>query len=472
MEKLLVYPIPQGVPTLRDFRVRVRLAGQEWKELGTYLAKIDMHDVREASVAYFDFQGKVECEVTSLKETVVSALIRPQAAGVEFQKEGNGIRFCLEKPAKLSIEINGDRFHNLHLFAGMAAEEGADFEGTVIEPDGEELDLEKVIRKTPWVNGRRVVRLAPGVHRLKEDKCNVPSDTGIILSGGAVVMGSFLIYHQKNVSVTGRGMVYLGHVKKETYLRGADISYSENVVLEGIVIMNPAHYSVHLGNSRRVEIRDIKAFSCVGWSDGIDMMACKDITIEDVFLRNSDDCIAIYGARGAYKGDTGNVTVRRAVLWADVAHPTMIGVHGDSENGGSMIENISFADMDILEHHEPQDDYLGCLCINVGDGNTVRNVTYRNVRVEQFERGKLLDVQVKWNKKYNPLPGKQVEHVLFEDIYYTGEGEFTSEIRGYDEHRKVTDVHFKNLYVRGRHVLEPEEGNIHIGDFVEGIIFE
>ncbi len=470
MAELYVYPVPEGVPVLEDFRVRVRLMGREWMEVGTCLARIDMHHVREASVAYFDFQGKVECEVTSLKEDVVSAQIRPRAAGIEFQKEGNTVRFMLEKPAKLSVEINGDRFHNLHLFAGKAAEEKKT-PGLLVESDGEELDLEDIIRQAPQVEGRKTVCFAPGLHRLKENKCNVPSDTTVILSGGAVVMGSFLIYHQKNVSITGRGMIYLGHVKKQTYLRGADISYSENVTVEGVIIMNPAHYSVHLGSSRNVRIKDIMAFSCEGWSDGIDMMACSDVAIEDVFMRNSDDCIAVYGARGDYKGDTRNVTVKHAVLWADVAHPTMIGVHGDSENGGSLLENISFEDVDILEHHEPQDDYLGCLCINVGDGNTVRNVTYRNIRVEQFERGKLLDIQVKWNKKYNPIPGNCVEHVVFEDIFYTGEGEFASEIKGYDENRRVTDVRFKNLNVRGKHVLKPEEGNIHVGEFAEEIVF-
>ena len=102
----------------------------------------------------------------------------------------------------------------------------------------------------------------------------------------------------------------------------------------------------------------------------------------------------------------------------------------------------------------------------------MRNVTYRNIRVEQFERGKLLDIQVKWNKRYNPIPGHWVEHVVFEDICYTGQGEFASEISGYDQDRRVVDVHFKNLYVRGRHVLRPEEGNIHVGTYAEDILFE
>ena len=492
------YPIPEGVPVLKDFRVRVRIPNQEWVELGTYRAKIDMHDVREASVAYFDFCGQVECEVTALRESVRSVEIRPRSSSVDFTREGDVIRFFLDRPAMLSVEINGDRFHNLHLFAenplkaekeDKNGEQNGDQNGdqnevcscegggqnlgiTVVEPGENELDLESILEKAARTGGRRVVRLQPGLHRLKENRCSLPSDATVIICGGAVVMGSFLVYNKNNITITGRGMIYLGHVKKETYLRGADISSSENIVLEGVTIMNPAHYSVHLGNSRNVQIRNIKAFSCEGWSDGIDMMACQNILIENVFLRNSDDCIAIYGGRFKYPGNTRNVTVRGAVLWADVAHPTMIGVHGDADKGGSIIENISFEEIDILEHHEPQDDYLGCMTINAGDDNTVRNISYRNIRVEQFERGKLLDIQVKWNKKYNDVPGKQIENIMFENVDYSGSGEHTSEIRGLDEDRRVKGVRIRNLTVRGVHVQKPEDGNLHIGEYADDITFE
>lgn len=473
MNKIDIYKIPKEIPRKEDFCVRVRAGGQEWQQIDTCLARIDMHNIREASFAYFDFEGTAECEVTSLKEEIHSAEIRPAAAGVQFEREGNTIRFFLNQPAKLSVEINGDRFHNLHLFAGTASVK-ADMEGAVmVLPDkAREFDLEKAVSLAEPVNGRRMLYFAPGLHRLKESFADIPSDTTVIIDGGAVVMGGFLMDHVRNVTITGRGIIYLGHVKKETYLRGADIRYSKNITVEGVTIVNPAHYSVHLGSSKNIQIRDIKAFSCEGWSDGIDMMACENVQIEDVFMRNSDDCIAIYGMRGEYAGNTRNVTVRRAVLWADVAHPTMIGVHGDAEHGGSIIENISFEDIDILEHHEPQDDYLGCMAINVGDNNIVRNVSYKDIRVEQFERGKLLDIQVKWNKKYNPAPGKCVENVVFENIFYDGQGEYISEIRGFAEERKVKGVRFKNINVRGIKVLKPEDGNIHVGEYAEDISFE
>lgn len=480
MDRLMVYPAPKGVPMMRAYRVKVRTKGQDWQEVDTYLAKVDMHNVREVSMAYFDFEGRVECEVTSLLEEVRTVQIRPVSAGVEYKLEGNKIHFFLEKPAKLSVEVNGNRFANLHLFAGVAdgvdgmdgVEDGQPGQGTVIAPSDGELDLRAVIDAAGFSDGRRVVFLAPGLHRLKENRCALPSDTTVILAGGAVVMGEFFIGNQRNVSILGKGMIYLGHVKKETYLRGVDIQFSDNVTVRGITVMNPAHYSFHLGSSRNLWIQDVKAFSCVGWSDGIDMMACENVRIEDVFLRNSDDCIAIYGMRGEFTGDTRNVSVKNAILWADVAHPTMIGTHGDAKHGGSIIENISFENIDILEHHEPQDDYLGCMAINVGDANTVRNVSYKDVRVEPFERGKLLDLQVRWNKKYNDVPGKSIRNVMFEDIFYDGEGEHTSVINGFSQDKKVEGVRFRNLVVRGVPVKKPEDGNILIGEFAEDVRFE
>ena len=97
MSWLTVYPAPKGVPILTDYHVRVRIEPEmEWKELDTYKAKIDMHNVREVSTAYFDFEGKVECEVESLTENIDSAQIRPDSANVKFQKEGNILRFFLE----------------------------------------------------------------------------------------------------------------------------------------------------------------------------------------------------------------------------------------------------------------------------------------------------------------------------------------------------------------------------------------
>ncbi|MGO4270710.1 glycosyl hydrolase family 28 protein [Paenibacillus sp. TAF58] len=163
--------------------------------------------------------------------------------------------------------------------------------------------------------------------------------------------------------------------------------FSKRITVEGITIVDPPHYSIYLGSSEHVQIRNFKAFSTRGWSDGIDIMACFHIDIEDIFMRNSDDCIAVYGTRWDFYGDTRYVTVRNSVLWADVAHPIMMGTHGDHHKDGDTIEHIRFENIDILEHHEPQENYWGAMAINAGDLNTIRHVTFEDIRVEEFELG-------------------------------------------------------------------------------------
>lgn len=503
MDRLKIYEVPQGAVKREDFRVRLRIRGGIWQEAECYQVRIEMHHVSEASLVYFDFSGGVECEVTSLRNEIESVQIRPASRGIRFRQRGNTISFFLTEPVKLSVEINGDRFHNLHLMAGDAkvsfssrkedekkifleggrlirTEESAALEQENERPLEEVISLEGVSVHDPEelqerlkkTGGGAVLCFGPGIHYIKGSVFDVPSHVQVQIEGGAFVMGSFRIINEQYVSVTGRGMIYLGYLKKETYLRGVEVNNSAHVLIEGVTILSPTHNIIHLGSVYDIMIDDVRGFSHVGWSVGINMMACENVMIRDVFIRSSDDCITVYGRRYEYLGDSDNVQIKNSVLWADVAHPTNIGIHGDSENGGNTIQDVLFEDIDILEHHEPQDEYLGCLCINAGDGNTIRNVTYRNIRVEQFERGKLLDIQVKWNKRYNPIPGKWVEHVVFDNISYTGQGEFTSEISGYDESRRVVDVHFKDLYVRGRHVLKPEDGNIHVGAFAEDVVFE
>lgn len=502
MDRLKIYAVPRGAMKNQDFKIRLRTRGGTWQEAEAYKVRIEMHHVSEASMVYFDFSGGVECEITSLKGRIESVEIRPASKGIRFRQKENTISFFLTEPAKLSIEINKDRFHNLHLMAGdvkvcfnSLKEEKKIFleggqllhpeEASVLEQEND-VFLEKVIslegvsvhepehllERLKEAGQGAVLCFGPGMHYIRGSVFDVPSHVQIQIDGGAFVMGSFRIMNEQYVSVTGRGIIYLGYLKKETYLRGVEVNKSAHVLVEGVTILSPTHNIIHLGSVYDILIDDVRGFAHVGWSVGINMMACENVMIRDVFLRSSDDCITVYGRRYEYLGDSDNVQVKSSVLWADVAHPTNIGLHGDSGNGGNVIRDVLFEDIDILEHHEPQDEYLGCLCINAGDGNTVKNVTYRNIRVEQFERGKLLDIQVKWNKRYNPIPGKWVEHILFENISYSGDGEITSEISGYDETRKVMDVCFRNLYVRGHRILSPQEGNIRIGKYAEGIVFE
>ena len=115
--------VPQGISLNDDFTVKVRPEGKsKWVLVPIYLVKVDevrgtKHHVEHASMVTFDFSGKVDIEVTYNKGKIDSARVRPLSYDIPFTIEGNTLQFSLEKPANLAVEVNGDIFHNLHLFA-------------------------------------------------------------------------------------------------------------------------------------------------------------------------------------------------------------------------------------------------------------------------------------------------------------------------------------------------------------------
>jgi hypothetical protein len=121
----MTYPVSLTVDYSRhndDYTVRVRKPGGAWQDLYEYNVKVDQvketnHHVEIASMCGFDFSGEVEVSVTSNKSNIQQARIRPLSYGIKPLIKGNTISFMLNEPRNLSVEINGDIFHNLHLFA-------------------------------------------------------------------------------------------------------------------------------------------------------------------------------------------------------------------------------------------------------------------------------------------------------------------------------------------------------------------
>lgn len=474
--RLRIYPVPRGAVLQEDYCLRVRSVGTEdWQELKAYRVKVDMHDVRQASMAYFDFTGRVEVEITFPKfYTVYRADIRPLSLGIRAQTEAKRVRFVLERPANLSVEINKDRFHNLHLFAG-AMEEPPDKSGENVLVVSGSLERPGVLgdnisRQLEEMPEGRTLYVEAGIYYIGECIWHLPSHTHIYLEGGAVLIGGLVLEQGEGLRISGRGILYLADFARFSGINGIRLSHSRDVTIEGLIFINPPHYTVSLGGCDDVVLRNLKSFSCEGWSDGLDMMSSRRVLAEGCFLRTSDDCVAIYGSRWDNYGGSSEITVRNMVLWADVAHPMMIGTHGDYGQQGDILEDILFEEIDVLEHHEFQSGYLGVMAINPGDKNLVRNVTWRNIRIEPFEHGRILDFQVKWNPDYNPAPGRGIRKVLVENVrVLSGDGEEPSVIAGYSEEFFVGDIEIRDFYRDGRKAESLEQAGITVGKYAENV---
>ncbi|MEV0634399.1 glycosyl hydrolase family 28 protein [Streptomyces sp. NPDC050619] len=425
-DKLVVYPIPSGVPTNSSYSVKARTAGGEWQTVPVYRSRAKQIDantgsgpVFNSSVATFDFTGTVEVAVTSAKGAIGTARIRPLSYDIDFTVDGATVSFTLTEPRNLSIEVDGDLFNNLQLHANP-------IETNAPDPDDPD-----------------VIYFGPGLHKTTDNVVKVPSGKTLYLAGGAVLTSQVAFQKVENARIIGRGVLYNSP-------SGVLVEYSKNIEIDGIMVLNPSSgYSVTVGQSQQVTIRNLHSYSHGQWGDGIDVFSSEDVLIEGVWMRNSDDCIAIYAHRWEYYGDVRNVTVRNSTLWADVAHPINVGTHGNTDKPET-IENLVFSNIDILDHREPQMDYQGCIALNPGDSNLVSNVRAQDIRVEDFRWGQLINMRVMFNKSYNTSVGRGIDGVYIRNLTYNGTHANPSIMVGFDADHAIKNVTFQNLVINGK----------------------
>lgn len=461
---VVTYPAPTEAELNKTFSVEVRQSGTEdWLPVDVYAVKVDetiigKHNVRTVSMAYFDFDGKVDVRVISNGIPVNEARVRPLSYSIPLEIKGNTLSFSLDCPRNLSVEVNGEIFNNLQLFANPLDENA---------PDAKQLRKLKKDKKFHY--------FGPGYHKL--DTLNLGSGETMYVAGGAVIDGEIRISEADGAKILGRGMIY------PERKMGVMVSQSRNVEVNGIFTTQCA-----VGGSDGVTIENVKVMSYYGWGDGFNVFASDNVTYRHIFARTSDDCTTIYATRKGFKGGCKNILTEDAVLWADVAHPFMIGLHGSATEIGpdapaDVITDITYRNIDVVDMHENQIDYQGVFAIVAGDNNIVKNITFEDIRVENFRKGKLIDMRIAWNKKYCAAPGTCIENVLFKDILYNGDRSELSLIIGYDETRKIKGVIFDNLVINGEHIYDKMPGKpgwyktsdmarIFIGEHVEDVEFK
>ncbi len=191
------YAAPRGegaLPISEDFKVFVNELPVDVYQVRVlkphaWAGDVGPQEYEHASMAYFDFQGKINVRIKA-DDTIEKVDIRPLRYGIEPTVKGSAIEFALDKPRKLSIEINDDITHNLQLFTNP---------------------IEKNI---PDPNDPKVRYFGPGMHFPADDgipgAIKLESNETIYIAGGAIVHGSVETpFHEKvhDITVRGRGIL-------------------------------------------------------------------------------------------------------------------------------------------------------------------------------------------------------------------------------------------------------------------------
>ncbi|MGW1874492.1 glycosyl hydrolase family 28 protein [Streptomyces sp. NPDC001975] len=424
--RLVTYPRPSAVPTNTSFQVRVRTAPDgDWQTLDIYRPQFEEINpatgsgkVYNSSLVYFDFRGSVEVEVTYLKGGTTRARVRPDSYDITPELLGDTLRFTLDEPKDLVVQINDEIFDCLHIVTN------------------------RIEHRPPAADDPDVIYFGPGVQTVTGGVLTVPSGKTVYLAGGAVLKATVYFKDVETAALKGHGMIWASPGG------GVLCEGSKHIRVEDVIIMNPGGYITTLGEAKSVHIKKVRGFSSRGNGDGIDIFSSSDVVLDGCFLRNSDDCVAIYAHRWDYYGDTRNITVQNCSLWADVAHPINIGTHGNTD-APEVIENLVIRNIDILDHREPQMNYQGCIALNPGDSNLIRNVRIEDVRIEDFRWGQVIYMKVMYNTKYNTSVGRGIEDVYVKNLTYTGTHAEPSLLLGYDADHAITNVTFENLVING-----------------------
>ena len=467
LHQVFTYGAPEGAPLKDDYDVYVQPRGQkEWTKIDTYMAKVNAplpfdaadrgltgHRISEISYCLFDFTGDVFVRVVTKHKKFKTARIRPDYRGtIANVLNDSTVQFLLFQPENVSVEFDGNITDNLLVFTSKPTQ------------TREQAEHEAKTQK------REFRYYAPGLYT--DETIAIPSNTTVYLAGGSYFTGTFAIEDAENVSILGRGIA-----RPKNGYEGCHVHRSKNVLIDGLVLN-----TCPVGGSDGVTLHDVRSISHPQWGDGLNVFASSNVLYDRVFCRNSDDCTTAYATRKGFSGSARNVRMTNSTLWADVAHPIFIGIHGNPEVGDSII-GLRYDNIDIICQSEPQVDYQGCLAINCGDGNYVKDVTFDNIRIEQIHQGCILQVKVGWNQKYCTAAGAGVENVIFRNIRYNGTLPNMSIITGYDAEHKVKNITFEGLKINGRKIYDDMPGKpkwyatadyvpMFVGSHVENLTFK
>jgi polygalacturonase len=251
----------------------------------------------------------------------------------------------------------------------------------------------------------------------------------------------------------------------------------ENVAdasIEGIILLDTITWNVLLSSCDRVRVGDVKIMARGTYSDGVNPVDSRHVTIDGCFVRNEDDCFSIKLRHKDTKTPIGgcrDITIQNCLLWSDKGRSFLIGPES-SGSGPREYADIAFRNVDILKvrNYDAGDWARGALAINCGDGSTVKNLLIEDVRVEGQENGNLINFRIV-KTEFNLDAGSRIENVTVRNVTLAGKNAVDNAIVGLDADRCIDGVRFQNLSIDGKVIRSAAEGGFTIRN-AKNVTFE
>ena len=232
-----------------------------------------------------------------------------------------------------------------------------------------------------------VLYYGPGVHYVDE-RIKIEDGQTVFIDEGAVVYGAIEAVDKKNIRVIGYGILDNSHMNRANEINGCAIldpnagemtgnpiffNRCQNVIIEGVTLVNSSGWNVYLDGCQDVTVDNIKLIGQWRYNaDGVDFCNCQNAVIKNSFLRTFDDCIVVKGFKLNNGLPCQNVLAQNCVLWCDWGRNLEVG----AETSAPYISEIKFKNCDII---------YGChvmLDIQHGDKAEINGVYFEDIHIE------------------------------------------------------------------------------------------
>ena len=353
-----------------------------WNDWGNKKA---MRDTMSYCLIDTEFPAKVRVRKNTSSYSKVE--IRPSTYGIQATDCGdNTIEFTIpsEAQGKISVEFDGDRQHNLFIYARRP---------DVGKPTGSSGTVKYYGKGehnagTIWLSSGQTLYIDHGAKVYANVKTQ---GSNITIAGHGILSGEKMTHHGDNQYSWGDFLIC--HNTSKTYV--------SNLVIKDITMIDSPGWNLIIPQTDGVTIDGVNMISWELNGDGIDIVSSRNVEIKNCFIRTYDDAITLK-CRFIVSPitDVSNINIHDCLIWADYARGIVIGPEaGNSLNSNGYIHNVTVKDCIFLQHKRGlNDDLRAAFAIGQGsDGqtalwsgsnppNTISDITATGLTFDNIDR--------------------------------------------------------------------------------------
>jgi Glycosyl hydrolases family 28 len=466
----IITPYPKSPSAQESSEYHVTVNGQS----------VPVEKYNSISYVRFAFAGEADVEV-NVSEPVNNYTLSPKSYNIPSSKNGDKISFSLSDPRKLILHNVNSSGEKLFILADPLEENSprvGDSNVTNIMNYGVDITggndatarIQKAIEDVSSRQG--ILYFPPGVYKTKQ--LNLKSNMTLYLSSGAEIEGTkeinpsfgqglLNLENVNNVKIMGRGVIN----GNGSYWRPRGgwyslIRLSNNVLLQDVVIKDPAVANVWTQYSENLKVENVKILADPKDfinTDGFDFWSSRNITVDNVLYKGSDDATSMGGDKKTQIQNNENINIKNSVFYAGGSFK--IGTTAEQD----FIRNITYENIDVVY----TDGLIGLFPVTRAN---FENIYFKNIRVEDildaprgYGSSDLFQFRVmvaSWEPTSSPNNLGYIRNVYIDNLIANDRGSINSIFQGYDAQHDIRNVNFNNLYVDGKVALNPSDAHFDI----------